>query len=275
MRPRPSAPSGACRTTCGPPVGRCCRPKSPRARGGGRWSRFARCSTGSCTSCAPAASGKPSRGNSARARRSTRAFRSGPSRACGPACGRGSYTPTMRPTRLAGTGRPPTVRRYLPPLGGDATGPDPTNRGKLGTKRHVLADRRGAPLSVVLSAANRTDMKRAEATLDGMVIPRPRPRPDRPQHLCRDKGFDYPETDQAAQARGYVVHTARKRRRGEPHPPRTARHLARRWVIERTNSWHNRFRKLRIRYEKHASNYLGLVQLACALIVYRLCLFLG
>jgi putative transposase len=180
-----------------------------------------------------------------------------------------------RSTRSAGPGKPPTARRCLPPLGGDATGPDPTNRGKLGTKRHVLSDRRGAPLSVVLSAANRTDMKLAEATLDGVVIPRPRPRPDRPQHLCRDKGFDYPETDQAAQARGYVVHTARKRRRGEPHPPRTARHLARRWVIERTNSWHNRYRKLRIRYEKHASNYLGLVQLACALIVYRLCLFLG
>jgi len=170
------------------------------------------------------------------------------------------------------------VRRYLPPLGGDATGPDPTNRGKLGTKRQVLADRRGAPLSVVLSAANRTDMKRAEAVLDSLVIRRPPPTAAQPQHLCRDKGFDYPETDRAAQARGYVVHTARKRRRGEAPPPPPAadrRHPARRWVIERTNSWHNRFRKLRIRYEKTAANYLGLVQLACALIVYRLCLFLG
>jgi transposase len=146
----------------------------------------------------------------------------------------------------------------------------------LGTKRHVLSDRRGAPLSVVLSAANRTDMKLAEATLAGVIVPRPRPRPGYPQHLCRDKGFDYPETDQAAQARGYRVHTARKRRPGElPREARTARQPARRWVIERTNSWHNRFRKLRIRYEKHARNYLGLVQLACALIVYRLCLFLG
>ena len=180
-----------------------------------------------------------------------------------------------RSTTSAGTGSRPTARPCLPPLAGDATGPDPTNRGKLGTKRHVLSDRRGAPLSVVLSAANRTDMKLAEATLDRVVVPRPRPRPGRPQHLCRDKGFDYPETDQAAQARGYVVHTARKRRRGEPPPPRPARHPARRWVIERTNSWHNRFRKLRIRYEKHAHNYLGLVHLACALIVYRLCLFLG
>jgi putative transposase len=170
------------------------------------------------------------------------------------------------------------VRRSLPPLGGDETGPDPTNRGKLGTKRHVLSDRRGAPLAVVISAANRTDMKRAAATLDSIVVPRPAPTRRQPQHLCRDKGFDYPETDQAAQARGYVLHTARRRRRGEPAaapPPSEARHPARRWVIERTNSWHNRFRKLRIRYEKQAQNYLGLVEVACALIVYRLCLFLG
>jgi putative transposase len=184
----------------------------------------------------------------------------------------------MRPITLAGTGSPRTVRRSLPPLGGDATGPDPTNRGKLGTKRHVLSDRRGAPLGVVLSAANRTDMKLAEATLDSGVVARPAPTAGRPQHLCRDKGFDYPETDQAAEARGYRLHTARKRRRGDPPAPAlagTTRHPARRWVIERTNSWHNRFRKLRIRYEKQAENYQGLVELACALIVYRLCLFLG
>src|SRR5207248_7551348 len=106
------------------------------------------------------------------------------------------------------------ARRCLPPLGGDATGPDPTNRGKLGTKRHVLDDRRGAPLGLVLSAANRTAMKLADAVLDSVVVPRPAPTTGHPQHLCRDKGFDYPATDQAAQARGYVVHTARKRRRG-------------------------------------------------------------
>ncbi|MGA9172032.1 MAG: transposase, partial [Nitrososphaeraceae archaeon] len=44
---------------------------------------------------------------------------------------------------------------------------------------------------------------------------------------------------------------------------------ARRWVIERTNSWHNRFRKLLVRYEKKSTNYLALVQLACCLILYR------
>ena len=67
-----------------------------------------------------------------------------------------------------------------------------------------------------------------------------------------------------------------------PEAPRPAhpaapppRHPARRWGIERTNSWHNRFRKLRIRYEKTAANYQGLLELACALIVYRLDRFLG
>ena len=184
----------------------------------------------------------------------------------------------MRRTRLAGTGRPPTARRCLPPLGGAATGPDPTNRGKLGTKRHVLSDRRGAPLGVVLSAANRTDMQVAEAVLDSVVVARPAPTARQPQHLCRDKGFDYPATDRAARARGYRVHTARKVRRGQPPAPpsaRAARAPARRGVIERTNSWHNRYRKLRIRYEKQPENYRGLVEIACALIVYHLCLFLG
>jgi putative transposase len=138
----------------------------------------------------------------------------------------------------------------------------------------VLSDRRGAPLGVVLSAANRTDMKLAEATLASPVVPRPEPTRRRPQHLCRDKGFDYPETRQAAEARGYVVHTP-VRGLDTPPPPPGQRHPARRWVIERTNSWHNRFRKLRIRYEKKSENYLGLVHVACILIVYRLRLVLG
>src|SRR5438034_4008369 len=84
-------------------------------------------------------------------------------------------------TTLAGIGSPPTARRCLPPLGGAATGPDPTNRGKLGTKRHVLSDRRGAPLGVVLSAANQTDMQVAAATLDSVVVPRPAPTAGHPQ----------------------------------------------------------------------------------------------
>ncbi|HXT83054.1 MAG TPA: IS5/IS1182 family transposase, partial [Verrucomicrobiae bacterium] len=39
--------------------------------------------------------------------------------------------------------------------------------------------------------------------------------------------------------------------------------------VERTNSWHNRFRKLFTRYEKKVENYLGLVQLSCSIIIHR------
>jgi transposase len=137
----------------------------------------------------------------------------------------------------------------------------------------VLSDRRGAPLGLVISAANRTDMKLAEATLDSLVVPRPEPTRRRPQHLCRDKGFDYPETRLAAEARGYRVHTPR-RGAAAPDPP-PERHPARRWVVEAGHSWHNRFRKLRIRYEKKPENYARLVHFACFLIIYRLRLVLG
>ncbi|MHB8730352.1 MAG: transposase [bacterium] len=80
------------------------------------------------------------------------------------------------------------------------------------------------------------------------------------------KGYDFPVIATVARRRHYVPHI---RCRGET-VPRHKRHLARRWVVERTGSWHNRFRKLLIRFEKRVTNYLGLVHLACCLIVYRL-----
>jgi putative transposase len=192
----------------------------------------------------------------------------------GSGCGPTNCGATTGSTGSAGIGNRRTARVCLPPLGGSETGPDPTNRGKLGTKRHILSDRRGAPLSVVISAANRHDMKLAAATLDGIVVARPTPTRRCPQHLCRDKGFDFAETRTAAEERGYAVHTPVKGL-DTPPPAPDQRHPARRWVIERTNAWHNRFRKLRIRYEKDPKNYQGLVHLACALIVYRLRLVLG
>ena len=74
---------------------------------------------------------------------------------------------------------------------------------------------------------------------------------------------------------GYRLHIGHRRHRGEPKVEEVItgrRHPARRWVVERTNSWHNRFRALKLRWEKKPENYLGLVQFACALIVFR---FLG
>jgi putative transposase len=131
-----------------------------------------------------------------------------------------------------------------------------------------LTDQRGAPLAVVITGANCHDMKAATKTLDSLPMRRPHPTADQPQNLCLDKGYDYPEIEAAVRHRRYIPHI---RHRGECGP-RHRRHPARRWVVERTGSWHNRFRKLLTRFEKRVENYLGLVHLACCLIVYRLTL---
>ncbi|HUY86285.1 MAG TPA: transposase, partial [Acidimicrobiales bacterium] len=109
------------------------------------------------------------------------------------------------------------------------------------------------------------DMKATFQTLDGTVVKRPRPRRYHPQHLCLDKGYDFPEIEAGVIARRYVPHM---RHRGEIENP-VKRYKPNRWVVERSASWLNRFRKLLIRWEKKAENYLGLVQLACCLTVYR------
>ena len=153
------------------------------------------------------------------------------------------------------------------PLGGEATGPNPTDRAKSGTKRHVLSDQRGAPLAVGVTAANRHDMKAACEVLDAVVLKRPKPSRRLKQHLCLDKAYDFPEIDRGVRARGYEPHI---RHRGEPPLQGKRRHPARRWVVERTHSWHNRYRRLLIRWEKKAENFLALFHLACAITIYRL-----
>lgn len=127
----------------------------------------------------------------------------------------------------------------------------------------MLTDKNGIPLSVVITAANTHDMKAAIRTLDRLVL---RKRPKDTQNLCLDKGYDFPEIEHESVSRGYTPHI---RHRGEGRIMAKNVHRVRRWVVERTNSWHNRFRKLLVRYEKKVENYLGLVQLACCVIVYR------
>ena len=159
------------------------------------------------------------------------------------------------------------------PLGGEETGRNPTDRGKIGTKRHLLTDGNGAPLAFHLTAANRHDIKGIPELIgEGFLTPRPRPTLDRPQHLCLDKGYDAPEVDEFLQAQGYILHTKRKRLKGKDPVIGIgeAVYPARRWKVERTISWLNNMRKLRTRWEKKACNYRALWLLAAALIIYRL-----
>jgi putative transposase len=153
------------------------------------------------------------------------------------------------------------------PLGGSLCGPNPTDRAKSGTKRHILVDERGAPLALELAGANRPDMRLMASTLRGIVVEQPS-FDECEQHLCLDKGYDFKSCHEFLATLGYIVHMRRKR---EPEvPPEERTHPARRWIVECVHAWHNKFRKIKVRYEKKDENYLGLVDFASALIVYRI-----
>ena len=164
------------------------------------------------------------------------------------------------------------------------TGNNPTDRSKLGTKRHILTDRKGIPLSAVISSANTHDIKLVTDVVDNVVIRRPsskyknrRIRIRRQQHLCLDKGYNSEHEEKELIKRGYVLHIPIKKKKKDTNNekditrpiPNIKKYSPKRWVVERTNSWHNRFRKLFTRYEKKSENYLGLVQFSCCIIIYR------
>lgn len=136
----------------------------------------------------------------------------------------------------------------------------------MGTKRSILTDETGLPLAVVLSGANTHDVKLLADTLDGAVVLRPEPSDDAPQNLCLDAAYTGHQDE--VEARGYIAHI---RPRGEEKQEleKNPEFRARRWVVEVTHSFLNRFRKLLVRFEKKAANYLALVHFACAIIVWR------
>ena len=97
---------------------------------------------------------------------------------------------------------------------------------------------------------------------------RPAPTADQPQGMCIDKGYDYQEVRDLLAEFGFTAHL---RRRGEEAQAskREAGPRARRWVVERTHSWMNRFRRILIRWEKQAENYLGLLHFVCGIIAFQ------
>lgn len=155
-----------------------------------------------------------------------------------------------------------------------ATGANPTDRGKSGSKRHLLTDGKGIPLAVVLSGANRHDMKKLADLLDAKVVESPAPEVLE-QHLCLDRGYDYDVCRQAAETRGYIPHIP-DTEKPVPAPNDPNRHPPRRWVVEVGHAWFNRFRGVLIRWAKSSLSYLGFVQIvACLIIGRKLLLFSG
>jgi putative transposase len=140
------------------------------------------------------------------------------------------------------------------PLGGGKTGPNPTDRAKGGVKRSLLCEGAGVPIELAVESANRHDMRLVEPTMKSIPVTRPRPTRKAPQGLCLDKGYDYDEVRDLVRQFGYTAHI---RARGEEAQAikRQAGFTARRWVVERTHSWMNRFRRILIRWEKSPENY--------------------
>ena len=147
--------------------------------------------------------------------------------------------------------------------GGAETGPNPTDRGKAGTKRHLVVDGRGTPLGVTLTGANCHDSMALATTLD--AIPgvrsgrqgRPRCRPDK---LHADKAYDSRRCRNECRKRGIKARIARK---GQDSSQRLGRY---RWIVERTHAWMARLRRLTVRYERRDDIHMAFTLLGCALI---------
>jgi len=148
-------------------------------------------------------------------------------------------------------------------LWGPQTGPNPTDRAKLGSQRHLFCDGQGVPLAIQLTGANRNDSQQALALVD--AIPslqgergRPRYHPD---CVLGDRGYDAESIRQGLRARHIVPWLAK---RNTEHGSGLGR-----WVVERTFAWLNQFRRLRIRYEKRADMHEAFLTLGCILICWK------
>ncbi len=153
--------------------------------------------------------------------------------------------------------------------GGKECGPNPTDRAKAGMKDHVLSDGRGVPLSVVVTAANVNDGPMLQALLADQVVVRPQPTTDEPHHLCLDAAYDNAPAHKVVLCEHYEGHIAPKHGRDESLPLHPCG-KARRWVVERLHSWHDRFRRLVTNWEKKVERRYAFICLANALIAYRI-----
>ena len=148
--------------------------------------------------------------------------------------------------------------------GGEKTGPNPLDRGRPGSKRHLVTDASGVPLTVVLTGANLHDSKVLEELIDSIKPvkgDRGRPR-KKPVKLHADKGYDYPRCRRFLRRRSISPRIARR-------SVETSERLGRyRWVVERTLAWLSRYRRLVAHYERRADIHEAFLLLACALICF-------
>lgn len=138
----------------------------------------------------------------------------------------------------------------------------------------MLTDADGIPIAIAVEGANRHDVKLARPTIENIVIKKPRPTKKKKQNLCLDAGYVGDEVQDLANEFGFTLHV---RPRGEEAKElkNNAKKKARRWVVERTHSWMNRFRGILIRWSKRPDLYLAMLHLTCGVITWRATGLLG
>ncbi|MEU9558869.1 IS5 family transposase [Streptomyces fumanus] len=151
------------------------------------------------------------------------------------------------------------------PRRGHLTGPNPTDRGKKGSKIHLIVDRQGLPLSIGISAADLHDSQALIPLVRGIPPIRSRrgPRRRRPGKLHGDEGYDYRHLRRWLASRGIRHRLARK-------GIESSRHLGRyRWVVKRTVSWLSGCRRLHRCHERKPERFLAFTAIAATLICHR------
>src|SRR5262249_43817671 len=137
-----------------------------------------------------------------------------------------------------------------------------------GVKRSLLVEGHGVPVGLAVDGANRPDMKMVRETIESIPVERPAPTDTKPQGMCLDNGYNYAEPKEIVEEFGFTAHLPKDPDAAQAVKRRAA-HKARRWVVERTHSWMNRFRGILIRWSKKPQNYVAMLHFAFALITYR------
>ena len=129
-------------------------------------------------------------------------------------------------------------------------------------------DGRGVPLSLVVTGANVYDGKRLGEVLSAIMVKRRAPPKRRSKHLCADAAYASAECRRIIDEHHYIAHVVSRRHEADAKK-RNPNKKARRWVVEASHGWFNRFRKLLVRYEKLARSFVALNHLAAAIIAFR------
>ena len=149
--------------------------------------------------------------------------------------------------------------------GGSETGPSPVDRGRKGSKHHLLVDATGIPLAYTLTGGNRHDVTQLIPLLDRVpavagLVGRPRRRPDQ---VVGDRGYDYDKHRRLVRARGITPVIARRQ---TEHGSGLG---SVRWVVERTFAHLHQFKRLLVRYERRAEMHAAMLALGCCLVCFR------